>query len=153
MGVRMAYVDLARSHVKECLREAFELPQLIVDEDGDVPFHQGTAVYFVSIRLDGKKVKVWSQAVVGIKPTAGVLREVNEVNAGMEHARAFITRQRLVIEGVLPTDGLTPEDLRDLCLEVGVAADEIGTMISAVHGGEVARPGSTSGCAHCDSED
>lgn len=147
----MGYVDLARSHVKECLREGFELAQLIVDEDGDVPFTKGTAVYFVSVRSDGKKVKVWATAVSGVKPIAAVLREVNEINTGLQHSRAFVTKDRLVIEGVLPVDGLTPEDLRDLCVEVGNVADEVGQLISTVYGGEVMRPEGTGGCEHCGS--
>jgi hypothetical protein len=147
----MGYVDLARSHVKECLREAFELPQLVVDEDGDVPFTHGTAQYYVTVRQDGRKAKAWSTAVFGVKPVAAVLREINEVNAGLQHARVFVSRERLVVEGVLPIDGLTPDDLRELCLEVGTVADEVGQMISAVHGGVVAVPEGEGGCDHCGS--
>ena len=145
----MGYVDLARSHVKECLREGFELPQLVVDEDGDLPFTCGTARYWVTVRSVGRKVKVWSTAVFGVKPVAAVLREVNEVNAGLQHSRAYVSQHRLVVEGVLPVDGLTPEDLRDLCVEVGGVADQVGQMISAVHGGEVAVPDDEDGCDHC----
>jgi hypothetical protein len=36
---------------------AFGLTQLVVDEDGDVPFRHGTARYYVTVRLDGRKVK------------------------------------------------------------------------------------------------
>ena len=32
---------MARSHVKELAREAFELNELVVDADGDLPFHHG----------------------------------------------------------------------------------------------------------------
>lgn len=149
----MGYVDLARSHVKECLREGFELPQLVVDEDGDVPFTRGTAVYYVTVRSDGKKVKVWSTAVCGVKPIAAVLREVNEVNMGLEHSRAFVVRNKLIVEGILPIDGLTPDSLRELCMEVGNVADEVGQMISAVHGGEVMRPEGDGGCEHCGREE
>lgn len=143
----MAYVDLARSHVKECLREAFELPTLSVDDDGDVPFAHGTAVYYVTVRSDGKRVKVWANAVVGVKRTAALQREINEVNAGLELARVYLVQDRLVIEGVLPVEPLLPADLRDLCLEVGITADEVGEMVSTVHGGVVARPDDS--CDHC----
>ncbi len=76
----------------------------------------------------------------GVKPSAAVLREINEVNAGLQFSRAFIVQERLMIEGVLPIDGLTATDLRDLCVEIGSVADEVGQMISAVHGGVVAVP-------------
>jgi hypothetical protein len=145
----MGYADLARSHVKECLREAFELSQLVVDADGDVPFTHGTAIYYVTVRRDGKKVKVWSSAVHGLKATAAVLKEVNSVNATVQHCRLFVSGGRLVVEGVLPVDGLTPEDLRDLCVEVGTVADDVGQLVSAVHGGELTLP---NGCSECGGE-
>jgi hypothetical protein len=148
----MTYVDMARSHVKECLREGFELSRLVVDEDGDVPFTAGTAVYYVTVRTDGKKVKVWSTVVVGVKATVALLREVNAVNMSLEGSRMFVAGNRIVLEGVLPVDGLTPETLRELCLEVGNTADEVGTMISAVHGGEVSRPEGSEGCSECGGE-
>lgn len=145
----MAYVDLAKSHVRECLREAFELPVLTVDCDGDVPFTHGTAVYYVTVRADGKRVKVWAHAVSGLKRTASLQREVNEVNIGLELARVYLVHDHLVVEGVLPVDGLVPADLRDLCLEVGTTADEVGQMVSTVYGGLVARPDDN--CDHCGS--
>lgn len=145
----MAYVDLARSHVKECLREAFELSNVNVDCDGDVPFVHGTAIYYVTVRTDGRRVKVWAHAVSGLKQTASLLREVNEVNMGLELSRAYLLRDLLVVEGVLPVEGLIPADLRDLCLEVGSTADDVGEMVSTVHGGIVARPDDS--CDHCGS--
>ncbi len=144
----MAYADLARSHVKECLREAFELPQLIVDDDGDVPFAHGTARYYATVRADGRKVKVWSHAVTGVKVSAAVLREVNAANAALETARVVAVGDRVIVEGVLPVDGLTPPDLRDLCVEVGVTADRVGQLIAAVHGGRVGLP-AEEGCEEC----
>lgn len=149
--VQMSFVDLAKSHVRECLREGFELPSLMVDDDGDVPFSHGTARYYVTVRQDGLKVKAWATAVYGVKPSAAVLREINEVNAGLQFSRAFIVQERLMIEGVLPIDGLTATDLRDLCVEIGSVADEVGQMISAVHGGVVAVPEGEDRCDRCGS--
>lgn len=143
----MAYVDMARSHVKECLREAFELPSLKVDDDGDVPFRHGTAIYYVTVRGDGKRVKVWAHAVRGVKRTAALLREVNEVNIGLELARVYLVHDRLAVEGVLPVAALEPGDLWSLCMEVGTTADEVGAMVSTVHGGVVAHPDDS--CDHC----
>jgi hypothetical protein len=147
----MSYADLARSHVKECAREAFGLTELVVDCDGDLPFSHGTANYYVSVRSDGRKVKAWSHAVLGVRSSAAVLREVNALNARLEHARAFLVEERLLVEGVLPVDGLTPEDLRELCLEVGTTADEFGQLVSTVHGGVTARSADDEGCDHCGS--
>jgi hypothetical protein len=62
-----------------------------------------------------------------------------------------VAGERLVVEGVLPVDALTPSDLRDLCLEIGSVADEVGQLISAVHGGAVSRPEGDGSCDHCGS--
>jgi hypothetical protein len=52
----------------------------------------------------------------------------------------------VVIEGVLPVDGLTPVLMRELCLEVGSTSDTVGQLVAAVHGGQVTYPG---GCDVC----
>jgi hypothetical protein len=135
MGGQMAYVDLARSHVKELVRQGMGLTELVEDCDGDLPFRRGTAAYFISTRLDGAKLRVWSRAVGEIKPTVAVLREVNAANAGLETARVIVRSDDVYVEGVLPIDTCTAEQLADLCLEVGVSADELGSLIAAVHGG------------------
>ena len=136
--VQMAYTDLARSHVRECLREAFELKELVTDPDGDVPFRHGTAAYYVTLRKDGKRVKAWSWAVRDVKATAPLLRELNEVNGELELARIFWRHKTVVVEGVLPVDDLTPERIRELCVEVGETADRVGQVLATVYGGEVA---------------
>ena len=142
----MGYADLACSHVKECLREGFGLSSLMVDEDGDVPFRHGSAKYWVTVRSDGQRVRVWAHAVRGVTIRAALLRELNEVNAGLELGRCYVSRDAVVIEGVLPVDGLTPVLMRELCLEVGSTSDTVGQLVAAVHGGQVTYPG---GCDVC----
>jgi len=46
---RLSYEDMARSHVKELVREAFELDEVVVDSDGDLPFPCGTAMFYASL--------------------------------------------------------------------------------------------------------
>ena len=45
----MSYLEMARSHVKELAREAFDLTEVVVDRDGDLPFPYGTAVLHMSV--------------------------------------------------------------------------------------------------------
>ena len=131
----MAYVDMARSHVKELVRQGMDLTDLVEDCDGDLPFRRGTAAYFISTRMDGVKLRVWSRAVGDIKPTVAVLREVNAANVGLEIARVIVRGGDVFVEGILPIDPCSAEQLAELCLEVGLVADELGSMIAAVHGG------------------
>lgn len=131
---------MARSHVKELAREAFELHDVVVDEDGDLPFPCGTAMFYVSVVEGGRLVRVWSRAVSGIEVRKPVLRELNEANAGLRFARTYATGSSVWVEGHLPVESLTPRDLGCLCVEVGTAADRLGSMLAAVHGGHVAFP-------------
>jgi hypothetical protein len=144
----MAYRDMARSHVVECTRKAFELSEVTVDGDGDLPMRYGTAMYFLSIRGDGRKVKAWSPVVGPVKGSAALLRELNEVNAGLLVSRVFWGDDQVVAEGMLPIEELTPELLRELCVEVGQTADSVGSMVSAVFGGSVSFSGDE-GCPEC----
>jgi len=138
--VDMAYADLARSHVKECLREAFELSSLVVDDDGDLPFQAGTALYYVSVDPEGRRARVWSIAVRGVKVSAAVLRELNEASRALELSRVYAVSDGVVVEGTVTVDGLTATELRALCVEVGDTADRLGQLVATVHGGEVALP-------------
>jgi hypothetical protein len=136
----LSYEDMARSHVRELVREAFELSELVVDDDGDLPFPCGTALFYVSVVRDGRFVRVWSRVVGGIEPKKAVLREVNDANAGLTLARVHASVSAVWVEGLLPLEPLRARDLAALCFEVGTTADQLGQMLAAVHGGSVAVP-------------
>lgn len=107
----MSYEDMARSHVKELAREAFQLSEVVVDPDGDLPFPCGTAMFYVSVVRDGRFVRVWSQAVAGIEVGKRVLREVNEANSALVFARVYATPYGVWVEGCLPVESLRADDL------------------------------------------
>jgi hypothetical protein len=136
----LTYEDMARSHVKELVREAFELDEVVVDADGDLPFPCGTAMFYVSVITGGRLLRVWSAAVSGIHVNKAVLRELNEANAGLRLAKVYARADAIYVEGCLPVESLCAPDVRALCFEVGTAADRIGSMLAAVHGGRVAFP-------------
>jgi hypothetical protein len=132
---------MARSHVKELVRDAFELDEVVVDHDGDLPFPCGTAMFYVSVVRDGRLVRVWSRAVTGIALTKPVLRELNDANAELVLAKVHGDGCHVWVEGCLPVESLCSGDLGRLCYEVGTTADRLGSMLAAVHGGHVAFPG------------
>ena len=131
---------MARSHVKELAREAFELDEVVVDCDGDLPFPFGTAMVYVSLVRHGRLVRVWSRALAGVHVNKAVLREVDQVNAGLIFARVFTQLDSVTVEGCLPLEPLRPCDLGRLVAEVGSTADRVGSMLAAVHGGDVVFP-------------
>lgn len=131
---------MARSHVKELVREAFELPDVVVDEDGDLPFPCGTALFYASVERRGQVLRVWSQAVAGLHMNKAVLREVDAANGGLVFARVYTRGSAVMVEGCLPVESLRVVDIGVLCTEVGRTADRLGSMLAAVHGGQVAFP-------------
>ncbi len=147
----LSYEDMARSHVKELVRGAFELEEVVVDSDGDLPFPCGTAMFYASVVSDGRLLRVWSQVVAGIHVNKAVLREVNETNAGLVVARVYATASAVLVEGCLPVETLRAKDLGALFFEVGTTADKLGSMLAAVYGGHVVFPeGCEAGYEHED---
>jgi hypothetical protein len=138
---RLSYEDMARSHVKESVREAFQLSGVVVDEDGDLPFPCRTAMFYASLVQQGRVLRVWSRAVSGITVNKSVLREINEVNAGLMYARVNTAGTGVIVDGCLPVEVLRPRDGEMPCTEVGQPADRLGSIPAAVHGGQVAFPG------------
>ena len=139
-GERLSYEDMAHSHVKELVRWTYRLDEVVVDRDGDLPFPCGTAMFYLSVVRRGRLLRVWSQAVAGTRVNKAVLREINEVNAGLTFARVWATDEDVWVEGFIPVEALRARELRALCTEVGNTADRVGSMLAAVHGGQVAIP-------------
>lgn len=131
---------MARSHVKELVREVFELEEIVVDEDGDLPFPCGTAMLYLSVVRHGRLPRAWSRAVGGIQVNKPVLREINQVNAGLTLSRVYATSDAVWVEACLPMESLGVHELGALCTEVGHTADRLGSMLSAVYGGRIAFP-------------
>ena len=79
---------LLRSHVERCLQDIWDVPDLVIDDDGDYPYRRGTAMCWVS-PFDGPVpgVRVFAHAAYGLKPSAKLLREVNDLNVRSTWAR------------------------------------------------------------------
>ena len=136
----MTYEDMARSHVTALVREAFGLEDVVVDEDGDIPFPCGTALSYASVVREGRLLRVWSRAVAGVHVGKQVLREINDANANATLVRVYATGSAVWVEGSLPVECLRVPDVRALCLEVGTTADRLGSLLATVHGGQVTWP-------------
>ena len=142
---------MARSHVERLVREAFELEHVVVDEDGDLPFPCGTAMFYASVIREGRLLRVWSRAVVGVHVTKHVLREINDANTSLVLSRAYARGSAVWVEGCLPVEVLRPQDVGFLCTEVGTTADKLGCLIATVHGGQVAVPDAAEHGHQCES--
>ena len=136
----MSFEDMAHSHVQRLLREGMELTEIKADTDGDYAFgHRGIG-YWVSVLPEGHMIRVWAMPARYIKPTVGVLREVNDLNASYRFSHAYLQDGTLTIEAFLPLLLIDTHFLMAVCHEVKCSADRVGVLLSTVHGGTMPGP-------------
>jgi len=130
-----------RAFVERLLMAEFDTQELVVDVDGDVPFHSGSAACWVSIETRSvMAVRVWGIAAEGIRPTAAALREVNDLNQRAGLAKVALVGGRVVVELRLPADQVSGRSVSRACGHVVGLADEVGVLFAAVFGGSTPYP-------------
>ncbi|HEX4430377.1 MAG TPA: YbjN domain-containing protein [Frankiaceae bacterium] len=133
MGQEMKWL---RAHVRECLQEVWEVCRVEVDADGDVPFRTGsTAGWVTAVEGNPPLVRVWAHVAFGVKATAAVLRELNDINRRSRSAHVYWSDQCVIAEQTLHADGVDTETLRQAWVAVSAVANDLGPMLVAVHGG------------------
>ena len=127
---------MLRSHTERCLQEIWEQPGLIVDDDGDYPFRYGTAMCWVRVgKAPEQEVRVFAQAAYGLKSSAKLLSELNEVNARSRWVRVYLEGGFIVVSGALHWTTVGRPALDHLIRATREVADDIGTMVATVYGG------------------
>jgi Putative bacterial sensory transduction regulator len=125
-----------RAYVERLLTDQFEATELVVDDDGDVPFHSGSAACYVTVEeRPVLGVRVWGMAALDIKPTAAVLREVNELNQRASLAKVSLAANAVRVDLRLPADQVSARSLSRACGQVCSIADDIGLLFAGVYGG------------------
>lgn len=136
----MVYEPFVRSHVERGLQEIFGTCDLTQDDDGDYPFRSDTSACFVRVAPDGGDVSVLAVAAYGLKPTAKVLREVNDMNTRLRTARVQINGGELQVISAMPAIACTQETLHMSIDTVTSVAHDIGVLSAAVFDGDVPFP-------------
>ena len=132
---------MLRSHVERCLQDIWGVPELVVDEDGDYHFRHGTAACWVSLDgTAGDGVRVIANAAVGLKPSARLLREVNDLNVGARWVRVTLNRGIVHVSRELHWTAVERMPLQQAIHGVGSVADHIGLLLASVHGGQTPFP-------------
>jgi hypothetical protein len=138
-----AEADWFRAFVELALQQAWGLPQVVRDADGDYAFGEDEAMAWVSVEsAAGLGVCVWSYAAQRVKGSLGVLREVNELNMGSRLCKVTWSAGLIRVELRLPADQVSAASLARACEHVEGVTSDIGQMFAVVHGGEnaLARP-------------
>jgi len=132
-----------RAFVERSLAEVWEEPEVVPDDDGDYAFAGLGPMAYVSVEpAPMLGVCVWSYAAHGVKGSASVLREVNDLNMGSTLCKVVWCQGGVRVELRLPADQVSVESLERACGHVQGCTTEMGPLFAAVHGGEsvLARP-------------
>jgi Putative bacterial sensory transduction regulator len=132
----MGEVTMVRSHVERCLQDIWDQCRVHKDHDGDYPFSNGTSMCFVRVeRGDPVVVRVFAYAVVGVRRSAKLLAELNDINNRCRLVSVGWHGDAVLVDHVMQAKAVSRATLREACSSVGVVADDIGSMIAAVYGG------------------
>lgn len=128
-----------RAFVERSLQQVWGSSEVFKDADGDYPFGGEGLTAWVSVESSpGLGVCVWSYAAFGVKRSASVLREVNDLNLGSRLCKVLWRNGGVRVELRLPADQVSVKSLRRACSHVAGVTSDIGQMFAVVHGGESA---------------
>lgn len=138
---RVRILVMLRSHVERCLQDIWECAELITDADADYPYRYGTAACWVSI-LDGPEpgVRVFAHAANGLRPSAKLAREVNEVNDNALWVKVVLAGQLVAVSTALHWSAVDRIALELAVRQVGAVADDVGVLLAGVYGGHTPFP-------------
>lgn len=132
----MPVLEWFRAYVERLLAEAWDMERLTPDQDGDYPFRFGTAVCFVRIEQGPPlAIRVVAQAASGVRRSAKLLTELNELNASARSVSTYWFEGAVYVDRAVDAAGVNADTLLGACTEVGRAADNIGALIAGVYDG------------------
>jgi hypothetical protein len=131
-----------RSHIERLLEDEWEVCRVNADGDGNYPFRRGTASCWVSIMCDESPpmVRVVAWAATGVRATAALLRELNEIQFRATSAAVCWHEGNVLVFQSLSPVGLTRPVLAQAIDAVGTVADDIGLLLAGMFGGATPFP-------------
>jgi hypothetical protein len=137
----MSQLQWIRSHVEVLLQREWEVCRVLTDPEGDFPFRQGAAACWVSVLdLEPPMVRVFAHAAFGMKPTAALLRELNEIQHRTLSAAVELSGDAVVVSQTVSPIGLTQPVLAQALTAVSTLADDIGPLLAALFDGSTPFP-------------
>ena len=141
----MSEMVWVRSHVERLLQDEWNVCRVEADPDGDYPFRQGTAVCWVRVVDAGQPlVRVFAHTACGLRRSAKLLTELNEIQNRSLTASVMLTDGCVVIAQTLTAYELTCVALGQAMAAVGGLADEVGVLLAGMFGGTTPFPAEVS---------
>lgn len=125
-----------RSHVELMLANEWGVCRVVADPDGDYFYRYGAAACWVRI-IDSEHpmVRVFAHAVCGVRRTAKLLTELNEIQNRSISATVGWRPDTVMVSQTVSAVGLTEPVLAQAMAAVGGLADEVGVLIAGMFGG------------------
>lgn len=129
------------AYVEKCMREVCGEESVDDAFNGVVAFRSGTADCQVRVEaVEPVMVRVMARAVIGVHPTAKLLREINAVNACSRVANCWWCDGDVVVECSLFAEAVNPTSLAAACWHVSEVANDIGVGFAAMYDGSTPYP-------------
>ncbi|MEP6666200.1 MAG: hypothetical protein ABJA81_07120 [Nocardioidaceae bacterium] len=130
------------AYVEKCMVEEWGDDFDDLDGFGDaVTYRAGTAAGMVHVESDAPvMVRVMAKAVLDVRPTAKLLREINEVNARSRVANVWWNDGDVVVECSLFAEAVNVASLGEACRHVSAVANDIGVGFAAMYDGSTPYP-------------
>ena len=133
-----------RAYVEQLLAQTWEQCSVTTDDDGDYPYRFGTAACFVRVE-EGPPlgVRVVALAAKDVRRTAKLLTELNELNAHARTVSTYWFAGAVYVDKAIDAGGVTADTLGQACVDVGAAADSVGTLLAGMFDGQTPYVAST----------
>jgi T3SS (YopN, CesT) and YbjN peptide-binding chaperone 1 len=130
------------AYVGKCMVEAWgEAADELTSYDDAVGYRAGTAACIVRVEPSPPvMVPVMAKAVVDVRPSAKLLREINELNARSRVASAWWSDGDVVVECSLFAEAVDTVSLAAACHHVATVANDIGVGFAAMFDGATPYP-------------
>jgi hypothetical protein len=130
-----------RHHVQRCLQRDLGITLHDPDDNGDYWVMVDDQPVWVRCLLEHTPAlaRVWAPAASGVKRSAAVLRELNELNAGLRRLCCILGGGSVQVTSDLEIESIEPGELGRLVEHVGRTARHVGELMATVHGGEAVR--------------
>ena len=134
--------DEIRARVDGMVRAYLGSPELVIDEDGDIPVAQGSALYWVRVTDEEPvTVTVWANVLAGVPATAELIRRLAELNAEFDAAELYYEGDSVMLGIDLDAEHLVSATLAEACDLIGALADKYDDRLQREFGGSRAVDG------------
>ena len=137
----MEQIAWLRSHVERCMQMVWDDADLETDGDGDYGFRSDSCLGWIRISEQRPLiVTVYAWAATGLKSSAKLLREVNEINGQARGPKIYLIGECVIVEQAVLASSLDFDSFHYAVRAVCSIADDIGPMLAAVYGGSTCFP-------------